>query len=154
MLCIGKEMLQLIELYHLQDWCYINLQSSLIAAVTCKLPKEFCLSHLTQRGFLAVLQTNLLNLSLSHWSVDEIVLYCIVGKRWEEQKLLFSHILHAELHLQAQKANMEDQKGTRFSFNCRSNRQNGLCTDLREKQLPDKGKGCSDLLLHPNQWNT
>lgn len=138
MLCIGKEMLQLIELYHLQDWYYINLQSSLIAAVTCKLPKEFCLGHLTQRGSLAVLQTNLLNLSLSHWSVDEIVLYCIVlycivGKRWEEQKLLFFHILDTELHLQAQKANMEDKKGTRFSFNCSSNRQNGLCLDLRDK---------------------
>lgn len=62
-----------------------------------------------------------------------IVLYCIVGKRWEEQKLLFFHILDTELHLQAQKANMENKKGTRFSFNCSSNRQNGLCLDLRDK---------------------
>lgn len=142
MLCIRKEMLKLIEPYHLQDWYYINLQNSLIVAVTCKLPKVFWLGHLTQRGFLARTQ----HCRQTFWSF-----LCVTGQlasvEYYKEKvgsvkvIAFPHSRHLTGSGSPKSKYVGQERHICFPFYCSSKlakRQKGLCLDLTEKQLPDK----------------
>lgn len=142
MLYIGKEILKLIELYHLQDWHYINLQSSLIAAVTCKLPKVFWLGHLTQRGFLAKTQY----CRKTFWSFLCVTGQLVSVKYFREKVgsvkvIALPHSRHWTSSGSPKGKYVVEEGHTCFPFNCSSklvNRQNGLCLDLMKKQLPGK----------------